>query len=343
MRAAMYYNNSDIRLENIKKPEIGPGELLVKIHASGICGSDVMEWYRIHKAPLVLGHEVAGEVFAVGAGVNSFSVGDRVAATHHVPCFSCHYCLSGHETVCDMLLSGTHFDPGGFCEFVRLPAINVQHGTWKLPDHVDYDMATFIEPLACVLRGQKNAKLRPGARVLVLGAGISGLLHVHLASVCGAGLIAATDLSRYRLDAAQKFGANIVFDAKDDVARLFKEANNGFGADLVIVCAGAEQAFKQAMESVERGGTILFFAPTMDGVILPLSVNNLFWRRDVTITTTYAGGPADCVEALELISHGRVQVREMITHRFGLEDTVKGSKLVAEGDKSIKVIIRPQE
>ncbi len=343
MRAAMYYNNSDIRLEDIEKPKIGAGELLVKIQASGICGSDVMEWYRIHKAPLVLGHEMAGEVVEVGAGVASFSLGDRVAATHHVPCFACHYCLSGHETVCDTLLSGTHFDPGGFCEYVRLAAINVQHGTWKLPDHVDYDMATFIEPLACVLRGQKSAKLKPGARVLVLGAGISGLLHVHLASVCGAGLIAASDLSRYRLDAAKKFGANFVFDARDDVARLFKEANNGFGADLVIVCAGAKQAFKQAMEVVGRGGTILFFAPTMDGVTLPLSVNDLFWRRDVTITTTYAGGPADCVEALELISHGRVRVKEMITHRFGLADTVEGSKLVAGGDESIKVIIRPQE
>jgi L-iditol 2-dehydrogenase len=219
----------------------------------------------------------------------------------------------------------------------------VRHGTWKLPDHVDYDRATFIEPLACVLRGQKKAGLRPGARVLVLGAGISGLLHVHLAAVCGAGFIAATDLSRFRLEAARKFGANQVFDARDDVPRRFKEANDGLGADLVIVCAGAEQAFQQAMEAVERGGTILFFAPTMEGVTLPLSVNNLFWRRDVTITTTYAGGPADCVAALELISRDRLQVAEMITHRFGLADTVEGSKLVARGDDSIKVIIHPQE
>jgi L-iditol 2-dehydrogenase len=339
----MYYNNSDIRLEEIAKPKIGAGELLVKIWASGICGSDVMEWYRIHKAPLVLGHEMAGEVVEVGAGVTAFSLGDRVAATHHVPCFACHYCLSGHETVCDTLLSGTHFDPGGFCEYVRLPAINVQHGTWRLPEQVDYELATFIEPLACVLRGQKNAKLRPGARVLVLGAGISGLLHVHLASVCGAGLIVATDLSRYRLEAAQKFGANYVFDAREDVAKRFKEVNKGFGADLVIVCAGAEQAFKQAMEAVERGGTILFFAPTLEGVTLPLSINKLFWRRDVTLTTTYAGGPADCLEALELISHGRLRVRDMITHRFALADTVQGSELVAAGDKSIKVIIHPQE
>lgn len=343
MRAAMYYNNSDIRLEEVEKPQIGKGEILMKIHASGICGSDVMEWYRIHKAPLILGHEVAGEVVEIGEGVSAFKPGDRVVATHHVPCFSCHYCLSGHETVCDTLLSGTHFDPGGFCEYVRLHEINVKHGTWKIPDHMDYDEATFVEPLACVLRGQKNAGLKHGASVLVLGAGISGLLHVHLAAVSGAGLVAASDLSQYRLAAARKNGANITMDAREDVPKLFREANNGFGADLVIVCASAEQAFKQAFAAVERGGTILFFAPTMEGVSLPVSVNDLFWRRDVTITTTYAGGPVDCVEALELISHGRVKVKDMITHRFGLADTVEGSKLVAKGDESIKIIIRPQQ
>lgn len=343
MRVAMYYNNSDIRVEEVDTPIIKRGELLVKIFASGICGSDVMEWYRIHKAPLVLGHEIAGEVVEVGDGVTGFKKGDRVAATHHVPCCSCHYCLSGHETVCDLLLSGTHFDPGGFCEYVRLPAVNVKRGTWKIPNHLSYDAATFVEPLACVLRGQKIAGMKPGASVLVLGAGISGVLHVHLASVSGAGLIAASDLSDYRLEAAEQFGANLTFRADQDVPTLFREANNGFGADIVIVCAGAEQAFQQAFETVERGGTILFFAPTMEGVTLPLSVNDTFWRRDVTITTTYAGGPVDCVEALQLIRHGRVRVEEMITHRFALAGTVEGSKLVAKGGDSMKIIIRPQE
>lgn len=343
MRAAMYYNNRDIRLEEVAKPEIGPEELLVKIHSSGICGSDVMEWYRIHKAPLVLGHEIAGEIEEVGSNVTGFSVGDRVVATHHVPCSTCHQCLSGHETVCDLLLGGTHFDPGGFCEYVRLAQVNVEKGTWKIPDSVSYDAATFVEPLACVLRGQKVAGLTPGASVLVLGSGISGLLHVHLASVSGAGFIAATDLDTYRLSAAEKFGASQTFLANSDVPNLFKESNQGKGADLVIVCASAEGAFIQAMSSVARGGTILLFAPTMDGVTLPLSVNDLFWRRDVTITTTYAGAPADCLAALEMIHHKRVNVEEMITHRFGLADTVKGSTLVAEAKDSIKVIIRPQE
>jgi L-iditol 2-dehydrogenase len=343
MRAAMYYRNNDIRLEEVPKPTIGADEILVKIHASGICGSDVMEWYRIHKAPLILGHEIAGEVVDVGNDVTKFTLGTRVAATHHVPCYSCHHCRTGHETVCDLLLSGTHFDPGGFCEYVRLAPVNVARGTWAIPDSMSYDAATFVEPLACVLRGQQMGGLKAGASVLVLGSGISGILHVHLASISGAGFIAATDMNDFRLTTAKIFGANKTYSATDDVARRFKEDNNGRGADLVIVCASAESAFKQGFESVERGGTILIFAPTANGVTLPLSVNDVFWRRDVTVTTTYAGSPADCVAALKLISHKRVRVEEMITHRFGLADTVQGSKLVAAGGNSLKVIIHPQE
>ncbi len=343
MRVAMYYSNNDIRLQELPRPVIGPGELLLKIHSSGICGSDVMEWYRIHKAPLVLGHEIAGEVVEVGVGVETFCLGDRVVATHHVPCLTCHYCRTGHETVCETLRSGTNFHPGGFGEYVRLPAINVERGTWKIPAHVTYDLATFVEPLACVLRGQRLACLRPGASILVLGSGISGLLHINLAVASGAGLVVATDLSPYRLAAAKKFGASEALPANSDVPGHFRELNEGRGADLVIVCAGAEGAFRQAMAAVGRGGTMLVFAPTMEGVSLPLSINALFWRRDVTMTTTYAGGPGDCVTALDLIAHGRLNLEEMITHRFGLADTVLGSRLVAEGNDSIKVIIHPQE
>lgn len=343
MRVAMYYNNRDIRLEELKIPVIAAGELLVKIQASSICGSDVMEWYRLDKVPLVLGHEIAGEVVEAGAGVDGFQVGDRVAATHHVPCFTCHYCLQGHETACETLQKKTHFDPGGFCEYVRLPAINVQRGTWRLPPEVSFDEATFVEPLACVLRGQRLASMRPGASVLILGSGISGLLHIKLAASSGAGLIVATDLSDYRLAAASRFGATEVLRADQDVPARFRELNHGRGADIVIVCASAADAFNQAMAAVGRGGTILLFAPTMQGVTIPLSVNDLFWRRDVTMTTTYAGSPADCVAALELIRRKRVSVDDMITHTFALKDTARGFSLVAGADESIKVIIRPQE
>ncbi|HAS17671.1 MAG TPA: alcohol dehydrogenase, partial [Nitrospiraceae bacterium] len=180
MRVAMYYNNKDIRLEEMPVPEIGPGELLIKIIASGICGSDLMEWYRIHKAPLVLGHEIAGMVEKIGDGVTQYRKGDRVSASHHVPCNNCHYCLNGHHTVCDMLRK-TKFYPGGFAEYVLLPAINVDRGVYTLPDEVSYEDGSFVEPLACVFRGQRLAGLKPGSSVLVIGSGISGLLHIQLA------------------------------------------------------------------------------------------------------------------------------------------------------------------
>ena len=154
MRILMYYSNNDVRLEQVPVPQVGPDELLMKVHASGICGSDVMEWYRRDKVPLVLGHEVAGEVVEVGKSVEKWKHGDRVAATHHVPCNTCHYCLRGHHTMCETLLTGTHFYPGGFAEYVRIPAINVERGVFRIPEGVSYERASFMEPLACVLRGQ---------------------------------------------------------------------------------------------------------------------------------------------------------------------------------------------
>jgi L-iditol 2-dehydrogenase len=339
----MYYNNRDVRLEEMEIPRIGPGELLVQIFASSICGSDTMEWYRIKRAPLVLGHEISGRVAEVGAGVARFNRGDRVVATHHVPCFACHYCRSGHETVCDTLLGGTHFDPGGFCEYVRLPAINVERGVWLLPSEVTYEAATFVEPLACVLRGQRAANIRSGARVLVLGSGIAGLLHIKLALANKAGLVVATDLSRERLALAQQFGAHHVLAADSDVAEEFRKLNKGHGADIVIVCAAAEAVCQQALQAVGRGGIILLFAPAPAGTVVPLAINDVFWRRDVTVTTSYAASPADCVDALELIRTKQVLVDDMITHRFGLAETGKGFQLVAEGGASLKVIINPQE
>ena len=343
MRVAMYYNNRDVRLEQMEVPRIGSGEMLVQIFASSICGSDTMEWYRIKRAPLVLGHEIAGRVAGVGKGVAGFKKGDRVVATHHVPCFACDYCKSGHETVCDTLLGGTHFDPGGFCEYVRLPSINVERGTWLLPPEVTYEAATFVEPLACVLRGQRFAGIRPGAAVLVLGSGIAGLLHVKLALANDAGMVVATDLSEARLILARQYGAHHALPADSDVAGEFRKLNSGRGADVVIVCAAAEAVCQQAFQAVGRGGVILLFAPAPAGTVVPLSINNVFWRRDVTVTTSYAAGPADCAEALELIRSKRVRVEDMITHRFGLAETGKGFQLVAEGGASLKVIIKPQE
>jgi len=341
MRVAVWYNNKDVRIEEMPVPQIGAGELLVRVEACGICGSDVMEWYRLNRAPLVLGHEIGGQVVAVGDGVEGYKEGDRISAAHHVPCNTCHYCLSGHHTVCDTLRR-TNFDPGGFAEYLRLPAINVNRGVFLLPDTVSYEEATFIEPLACVLRGQRRAHLQPGDSVLVIGSGIAGLLHVQLARALGAGRVIATDINDYRLETAQRFGAEAIINAREDVPARLRELNQGRLADLVIVCTGAVSAITQALKSVERGGTILLFAPTEDGVTIPISLNELFWRNDITLTTSYAGSPADHQVALELIRAGSVPVSKMITHRLSLAETGLGFQLVANPQNSIKVIIEPQ-
>ena len=339
MRVAMYYNNRDLRLEELPIPRIGAGELLVRIRASGICGSDLMEWYRIKKAPLVLGHEITGEVVEVGEGVENFRVGDRVFASHHVPCGACRYCLAGHQSVCDMLRT-THFEPGGFAEYIRVPKINVELGTHRLPDEMTFDEGSFIEPLACVVRAQRFARMRAGQSVLVIGSGISGLLHIQLAKTSGAACIMATDISEFRLNAARRFGADAAIHGTEDVPARLRELNDGRLADLVIVCTAALPAIQQAVKSIDRGGTLLFFAPTAAGVDVPIPLFD-FWRDEISVVTSYAGSGEDLVESIELIRTRRVRVAEMVTHRLPLAEAGLGFQLTASGQDSIKVIIDP--
>ena len=245
MRAAVYYNNNDVRLEEVPKPEIDSNEVLVKVMSSGICGSDVMEWYRVKTAPRVLGHEITGEIVEVGKEVEKYKVGDRVFVSHHVPCDKCRYCKNGHHTACETLHK-TNFDPGGFAEYVRVPEINVHQGILLLPSDMSYEDGTFIEPLGCVFRGQRLAEMRKGQSVLIFGSGISGLLHVKLARAHGAERIIAADINEYRLEKALEFGADDVINAKEDVSEK---------VDLVIVCTGALTAAKQALKCADRGGT----------------------------------------------------------------------------------------
>jgi L-iditol 2-dehydrogenase len=341
MRVAVYYNNSDIRLEERPVPPIGSGEILVRVIASGICGSDVMEWYRGKKAPLVLGHEIAGEIAAVGEGVTRYKVGDRVFVSHHIPCNTCHYCLRGYHTACETLHT-TNYDPGGFAEYIRIPRLNVDRGVFVLPDEVSFDAGVFVEPLACVIRGQRIANLQPGQAVLILGSGISGLLHLLLARTLGAGRIVTTDISEFRLGMARDLGADGAFFAREDIAARICEINDGRLADLVIVCTGALSAFKQSLQSVDRGGTILCFATTEPGVDLPVPINE-FWRNEIKLMPSYGNSPLDATQAIELIRSGRVPVEKMITHRLPLTETERGFRLVAGGGESMKVIIEPQK
>ncbi len=340
MKCAMYYNNRDIRLEEIPVPEIEEDELLVEMHACGICGSDVLEWYRIKKAPLVLGHEMTGQIVKVGKKVTKYNVGDRIFVSHHVPCTTCHYCLNGHYTVCDTLRK-TNFYPGGFAEFIRVPKINVDLGIFLLPNEISYEEGTFIEPLACVLRGQKTARLQPGQTVLIIGGGISGLLHLKLARALGAGPIVVTDINEKRLEFAKRFGATAAISSDETtVVNQLKKLNCGRLADIVIVATGALEALYMAWKTVDRGGTVILFAPPEPEIDIPLPLYDI-WHDGVTIATSYAGSPSDITEALGLIKSKVIVVKDMITHRFPLSRVDEGFALVEKAQDSIKVIIEP--
>ncbi|HEU4346103.1 MAG TPA: zinc-binding dehydrogenase, partial [Candidatus Binatia bacterium] len=228
----------------------------------------------------------------------------------------------------------------GFAEYIRVPKINVELGTFGLPDEMTFEEGSFIEPLACVVRAQRFARLSAGQTVLVIGSGISGLLHIQLAKARGAGRIVATDISDFRLKAATAFGADAAIHGTEDVPARLREVNDGRLADLVIVCAGALPAIQQAVKSVDRGGTLLFFAPTAAEVDVPIPLFD-FWRDEITVVTSYAGSGQDLLESIELIRNRQVRVAEMITHRLPLADTGHGFLLAASGQDSIKVIIDP--
>jgi len=326
VQVAVYYNNNDIRLEERPKPKIKAGELLVKVMSSGICGTDVMEWYRVKKAPRILGHEIAGEI--VESLSDKYQVGQRVFVSHHVPCDNCKYCLAGNQTACDTLHQG-NYDPGGYSDFVRIPRINVEKGTYVLPDSVSYDEGTMIEPLACVVRGQRVIDVKARQTVLVLGSGLSGLQHILLAKLKGAAVI-ATDINDYRLKKAREFGADRVINAREKLA---------VKADRVIVCTGALAAVEQAFSCVDKKGIILLFAIPNKNIELPTAD---FWRNELAIISSYGAAPADLAEALELITTKKINVAGLITHRLPLKDIQKGFKIVAAAGESLKVVLEPQ-
>ncbi|PPD57635.1 zinc-dependent dehydrogenase [Dehalogenimonas etheniformans] len=336
MKVSVYYSNTDIRIEERPAPEIGPDEILVKMKACGICGTDVMEWYRKPKAPRILGHEMAGEIVKIGEDVKSYGIGDRVFVSHHVPCFDCHYCRTGRETACETLHTG-NYDPGGFAEYIRIPEINVRYGTFRLPDQVSFEEAAMIEPLACVVSGQKRLKIRHGQTVLIIGSGISGLCHVQLAKAAGAKVI-ATDINDLRLGKAAELGVDVAINAATYSPDELKRANGGQLAETVIVCAGADKAVADAIASVDKRGTILFFAVPQKPLELP-SVR--FWREEISVLFSYGAATDEIKESLELIATKRFDAKKMISHRVPLSKIVDGFGLVVGADTSLKVVVVP--
>jgi len=339
MLVAVYHNNRDIRIEDLPKPEIGPDEILLKVMASGICGTDVVEWYRLPKAPRVLGHETTGIIDEAGEKVTKYKVGDRVFVSHHVPCNKCRYCQKDSHTACETLHT-TNYYPGGFSQYIRVPKINVETGVYKLTPNMSYEEGTFIEPLACAVRGQRLANIHKDETILIIGSGMAGILHIQLAKLKGAQKIVAADINPDRLKLAEKFGADHVIDAKDDLPQQLKELNDGIAADKVIVCTGAVKAALTALECVDRGGTILYFAVPDPTTKIPIPITQ-FWRNETTIRTSYGAAPRDLEESLQILAQKQINVKDMITHRLDIREAAEGFRLVAEAGKSLKVIIEP--
>lgn len=338
MRAIEYHANDDVRVVDLPVPAIGPGELLVALKACGLCASDVMQWYMQPRAPLYPGHEPVGVIAAVGEGVPQFTVGQRVFFHHHVPCMVCHFCQRGAFSQCPTFRS-TRIYPGGLCEFVRVPALNVQYDVLPLPDHLSFAAATLIEPLACCIRGIERANVVPGDSVLILGAGSNGLMLAQLARLRGAVRVMVADPIAYRRQRALEAGVDVALDPQaGPLLEQVHSVNDGRGGDIVIVTPSNTAAMRQGIELACPGGTVLFFAPPPPEERLTITPHYHFFQ-EITLRTSYSAGPYETRQALALLGNGRIQSETIITHRFALQDAAQAFHLVAHPGEALKAII----
>ncbi len=334
----MYYHLDDIRIQDTPLPLIGSEDVLVEMKACGVCGSDLMDWYLRSRAPLVLGHEPAGVIVEAGNNVKGFGVGDRVFAHHHVADLTCYYCQHSDYTLCPQFAQ-THLEPGGFAEYFKVPAPNLQVDTLKLPDGLSYEEATLIEPVGCCVRAQNKAGVQKGDSVAVIGAGPSGIIHTILAKIAGASQVLVTDLVDYRLRVAGQLGADLTINPQsENVGEKVKQATENRGADIAIVTAPNARAVEDSVQIVRRGGKILLFAPTQPDQYARLSPHRLFFS-EITVIPSYSVSHVETRKALQLISSGALQARELITHRFPLSQTQVAFQTAAKSKECLKVVV----
>ncbi len=345
MKVAKLYSFTDIQIEDMPIPEIGRYDALIKTKACGICSGDVMPWYIQKKAPLVLGHEPVGQIIELGKDLNKsntkLSVGDRVFVHHHAPCLdtsSCKYCRRGDYVQCETWRQ-TRIIPGGISEYILIPETNLKNDTIILPDDVSYDDGVLIEPTACVVKSLKRASIKKGDTVLIIGLGLMGQIHVLLSREFGADKIIGADMIRFRLDRAIEFGADHVIDvSKGDLIKEVYNLTKGFMADTVIVCPNSAEAMMQGIDTVSRGGTVVFFTPAKPSEKITINPNDIYFR-DIKIVSSYSCGPDDTRVALEFIQRGIIKAEKLVTHRFPIEDTQKAYRLTSEAKDSLKCII----
>ncbi len=332
MRAAIYHGGGRLSIEEIADPVPGPGEIVIRTRQCGICGTDLMEWYQDTKAPVVLGHEPVGDVVAAGDGA-PFAVGDRVFVHHHVPCLECELCRRGRDTLCETFRA-TRLDPGGLAEYVRVPAENTALDVHRLPDGMTDEAGTLIEPLACILRGQRLAGVGTGSHVVIVGAGSMGLIEAELAAVLGADRVVVVEPNADRRPAAAALGATVL-PSCDPVP--VRDALGGRLADQVIVCTHAHAAMNDALYLAGPAGVVQYFAPTPPGEMVPLDLGAVFWR-EVEIQSTYSAGPADIRDAMDMLHDGRVRAHGIITHHVPFAEVDEAFRLARTGE-ALKVVI----
>lgn len=322
MKVARSVALDEVRIEEVPDPVPAAGEVACRVEACGVCGSDVTDWWVSRKLPAVLGHEPVGIVEAVGDGVAGVAVGDRVAVHHHVPCGECRRCRRGHETLCERFRS-SRLPLGGFAERLLVPEDLVGE-LLPIPDGLDPVVASFVEPLACVLRAQDRARLRPGDSLLVVGAGGNGLLQIAAAHARGVDAVWVREPRPERLAIAEAWGA---------------EHHGNEQVDVAMVCTPAPEAIATAAAALAPGGTLCLYAPPYPGARLPVEGSEIF-LRELEVTASYSATAREMQASLALLADGTIDPSPLVTHRLGLEDVALALDLQRRGE-TLKAVIVP--
>ena len=341
MKAAVVKSNSNIEIKNIENQSVGPGDILVKMRACGICGSDVEKVFGKYGQPSMrLGHEPAGTIMEVGSEISNFSVGDRVFTHHHVACYSddCHECNHGNETMCKKYYE-SNLEPCGLADEYVVPEWNVKHGgVLKIPDSMSFEDAAMIEPLACCIRAWNKFTHKNNDSIAVLGIGPTGIMHALLAKIYGFEKIFCLDFNEFRLDFAKKFEAITINSGNTNALEQIKSETANQGVDVVIVATSSLNALKDAVNFVRKGGTIVMFGVPSKGAIIDLDMSEIY-SKGITIVNSYAASDFDTKEALEKISNKQINVSQLITHKYNLQECQEAFVHAKSGDNAMKIII----
>lgn len=340
MKTASVKEPSVISIDETEHPVLSSGDILVQMHACGICGSDLEKVFGEYGQPSMrLGHEPAGIVLDVGPNVTAFKKGDRVFTHHHVPCYSCHLCNHGNETMCPKYYE-TNLSPCGLSEEYIVPQWNVEHGgVLKIPDSMSFEEAAMIEPLACCVRAWTKYSYREGDSVAIFGVGPTGMMHVMLAQSKKFSRIFCFDVNEFRLQFAKKFNVTDSIHSLDEKRKeKILEYTAGRGVDVAIVATSSLKALEDAIDMVRKGGSVMMFGvPSKDSKII-LDMNKIY-SKEITLVTSYAASDNDTEEALKLIESSEIDVKQLVTHTYTISESQKAFDHAKSGDNAMKIII----